>query len=118
MYGGEIMSLKAKQNEKLFILLCFALGILVELSFFHGMIGVSYLIFITAFYSVLFYRFRFSFEHRRIGLLLMVGIWIMTANYLFYDSTVFRFFNSILIPIIVFFQIVRIINSGSGSSLV
>ena len=97
-----------KTREWLFLIACLGLGILAEISFFHGTIGVSYLIFITAFYALLFTRFRFSFEHRRIGLLLMIGIWILSASYLIYDSALFYFLNLLVIPAVVFFHIVLI----------
>lgn len=106
------MSLRTKQKDWLFLLACLGLGILAEVSFFHGRIGISYIIFIVAFYLVFFLRFRFSFEHRRIGILLMVGIWILAGSYLFFDSTLFRYLNILLIPAIVFFQIVLITSPG------
>lgn len=106
------MSLRTKQKDWLFLLACLGLGILTEVSFFHGRIGISYIIFIAAFYLVFFLRFRFSFEHRRIGILLMVGIWILAGTYLFFDSTVFRYLNILLIPVVVFFQIVLITSPG------
>lgn len=106
------MNVGTKQKEWLFLLACLGLGVLAELSFFHGRIGISYIIFITAFYLVLFLRFGFSFEHRRIGLLLIVGIWILAGGYLFFDSTIFSFLNVFVIPAVVFFQIVLITSPG------
>jgi hypothetical protein len=100
--------MKTKQREWSFIVACLLLGVVAEISFFHGRIGVSYIIFATAFYTVLFARFRFSFEHRRIGLLLMAGIWVLTSSFLLFDSTVFYYLNILLIPLVVFFQIVLI----------
>ncbi|MHA6253351.1 DUF4153 domain-containing protein [Oceanobacillus sp. CAU 1775] len=107
------MKNKTRQKDWIFLIVCLGLGLLAEISFFHGSIGVSYVVFVAAFYLVLFMRFGFNFEHRRIGLLLMVGIWILAGSYLFYDSTVFRLFNIILIPAIVFFQIVLITSPKS-----
>lgn len=106
------MNIGTKQKDWIFLLACLGLGILAELSFFHGRIGISYIIFIAAFYVVLFLRFRFSFEHRRIGLLLMVGIWILAGGYLFFDSTIFSVLNVLFIPAVVFFQIVLITSPG------
>ncbi|WP_047980451.1 DUF4153 domain-containing protein [Ornithinibacillus contaminans] len=100
--------MKNSTNRLLFFLLCLALGIAAEISFFHGEIGISYPIFITIFYAVLFYRFGLSFTHRRIGILLMVMIWILSASYLFFDNLSFYMLNSIVIPVLVFVHIVLI----------
>ena len=106
------MRIGTKQRDWIFLFACLGLGILAEISFFHGRIGISYIIFIAAFYLVLFLRFRFSFEHRRIGLLLMAGIWILAGGYLFFDSMIFNVLNVLFIPAIVFFQIVLITSPG------
>lgn len=100
--------MKTKRREWIYLFVCLFLGIIAELSFLHGTIGVSYILFIAVFYTVLFARFRFSFEHRRIGLLLMAGIWILSVSFLFYDSTVLYYLNIFVIPIVIFFHIVLI----------
>ncbi|WP_087974389.1 DUF4153 domain-containing protein [Oceanobacillus rekensis] len=102
------MEIHIKGKDLLFLLTCLGLGILAEFSFFHGKIGLSYPVFITGFYLVLFLRFRLSFNHRRIGLLLMVAIWILAGGYLFYDNDFFHALNLLIIPILVFFHIVLI----------
>lgn len=107
------MNNQTRQKDWIFLFVCIGLGLLAEISFFHGTVGVSYIVFVAAFYLVLYLRFGFNFEHRRIGLLLMIGIWILVGSYLFYDSTVFRLFNLVLIPAIVFFQIVLITSRKS-----
>lgn len=103
-----VMEIHIKQKDVLFLLACLGLGILAEISFFHGKIGLSYPVFITGFYLVLFLRFRLSFNHRRIGLLLMVAIWILAGGYLFYDNDFFHVLNLLIIPMLVFFHIVLI----------
>ena len=100
--------MKERQKSLLFLIICLGLGVLAELSFFHGIIGVSYPVFIAAFYAVLYYRFGFKFNHRRIGLLLMVVIWVLSASYLFHDNESFYVLNIIVIPILVFVHIVLI----------
>ncbi|MFA1819347.1 DUF4153 domain-containing protein [Virgibacillus oceani] len=102
------MEIQVRQKDWLFLLVCLGLGLLGELSFFHGRIGMSYLVFIAGFYLVLFLRFRFVFHHRRIGLLLMIAIWILAGSYLFYDSVLFYQLNLLIIPVLVFFHIVLI----------
>src|SRR5690625_776237 len=85
-----MMSEKVKQKEWLFLLACFGLGVLAEISFLHGRVGISYPIFIAGFYLVIFLRYRLAFNHRRIGLLLMLVIWILSGSYLFYDNDFFH----------------------------
>ncbi|KAB8139458.1 DUF4173 domain-containing protein [Gracilibacillus oryzae] len=98
--------MKQRQKSFLFLFVCLGLGILAELSFFHGVIGISYIIFIAAFYLILFSRLGIKFSHRRIGLLLMVMIWVLAASYLFYDNEIFYDLNILVIPVLVFIHIV------------
>src|SRR5690625_694818 len=100
------MELKINRNDWIFLLICLGLGVLAEISFFHGQIGVSYLIFIFAFYVITFLHFQFAFNHRRIGLLFMIAIWVLSANFLFYDLTFFHMTNIVIIPVLVFSHIV------------
>ncbi|WP_174615587.1 DUF4153 domain-containing protein [Virgibacillus ihumii] len=102
-----------KKNEWLFMLSCLGLGILAEISFFHARIGVSYLVFLTGFYLVVFVRFRRGFNHRRIGLLIMGCIWLLAASYLLYDNGLFYLLNIVVIPFLVLFHVVLITSPGS-----
>lgn len=103
-----MMVIEESRQEWSFLFVCIGLGILAELSFLHGRVGVSYLVFILGFYLVTFLRFKLSFNHRRIGLLLMSAIWVLSANFLFYDIYFFHSLNTLLIPILVFTHIVLI----------
>ncbi|MDL4842864.1 DUF4153 domain-containing protein [Aquibacillus rhizosphaerae] len=104
------MDIRIVKNDVLFLIVCIGLAILAELSFFHGMIGVSYLIFITGFYAVFFVRYRATiFTHRRIGLLLMVSIWLLSASYFFLDPPFFLYsLNIFIIPFLIFAHIILI----------
>ncbi|WP_226037702.1 DUF4153 domain-containing protein [Aquibacillus saliphilus] len=103
------MNIEIKRQDLLFLLVCLGLAIITELSFFHGTVGVSYLLFLTAFYSVFFFRFRsLAFTHRRIGMLLMVSIWILSANYLFYDNQLFYQLNFLVTPALMTVHIILI----------
>lgn len=102
------MEVNISRADLIFLLVCLALGFLAEVSFFHGRIGISYLVFLIGFYALVFWKFKFSFHHRRIGLLMMVCIWILGANYLFYDIAFFHGLNSLVIPALVFAHIVLI----------
>lgn len=106
------MEIQIQQKDWMFLLVCLGLGILAEITFFHGNIGVSYLVFIVGFYGVVFLRFRFAFTHRRIGLLIMVAIWSLAVSYLLYDNILFYYLNIIVIPVLVFFHIVLITSSN------
>ncbi|MFD1037775.1 DUF4153 domain-containing protein [Virgibacillus byunsanensis] len=109
------MDLYVKQKDWLFLLVCFGLGILAEISFFHGSIGLSYPVFIAGFYMVLFLRYRLSFTHRRIGLLIMVVIWLLAGSYLFYDSILLHNLNLLIIPVLVFIHMVLITSPNNWS---
>ncbi|MRH44180.1 DUF4173 domain-containing protein [Aquibacillus halophilus] len=103
------MEIQVKSQDFWFLLVCLGLGILTELSFFHGTVGVSYLVFLTGFYIVFFIRFRLLvFTHRRIGLLLMMAIWILSASYLVYDNQLFYQLNFLVIPALILCHIVLI----------
>lgn len=102
-----------KKNEWLFVLSCLGLGILAEISFFHARIGISYLVFLTGFYLVVFVRFRQGFNHRRIGLLVMGCIWLLAASYLLYDNALFYLLNIVVIPFLVLFHVVLITSPGN-----
>src|SRR5690625_4314245 len=100
------MKVNITKNDWLFLLTCIWLGVLAVLSFLHVSIGLSYLLFISVFYLVVFLRFRLSFNHRRIGLLFMAVIWILSGSYLFYDNHLFHNLNLLLIPVLIFSHIV------------
>lgn len=102
------MDVRIKKNEWLFLLACLGLGILAEASFLHGKIGISYLVFIAGFYTVLFLRFRLEFNHRRIGLLFTAAIWVLSGSYLLYDNEFLYALNLLVIPILVLSHIVLI----------
>jgi len=96
------------KNESLILIACIALGWLAEISFMHGRIGVSYPLFILGFYGVFFLRYRLDFHHRRIGMLMMVAIWMLASTFVFYDNNAFHTLNILIIPILVFSHIVLI----------
>ncbi|WP_404451859.1 DUF4173 domain-containing protein [Virgibacillus necropolis] len=102
-----------KKNEWLFMLSCLGLGILAEISFFHARIGVSYLVFLTGFYLVVFVRYKLGFNHRRIGLLIMGCIWLLAASYVLYDNVLFYLLNIVVIPFLVLFHVVLITSPGN-----
>ena len=100
------MELKMEKIDWIFLLFCLLIGILAEESFFRDQIGISYFVFIAIFYTLFFWRFRsFSFSHQRVGYLLMIAIWLLTASYYLYDTTVFYALNILVIPTLVIFHL-------------
>src|SRR5690625_6476563 len=104
--GGVVMKINITRKDWLFLIACIGLGILAEVSFLHGRVGLSYLVFISGFYLVVLLRFRLSFNHLRIGLLFMVVIWILCGSFLFSDILLFLYLNFLLFTIILFFYII------------
>src|SRR5699024_8247413 len=61
------------------------------------------------FFFFFFLRFRLSaFHHRRVGLLFMFVIWLLSATFLFYGRNVFYTWNLIIIPVVIFIHIIII----------
>ncbi len=105
---GSSMTKYVSKNEWLFLIACIGLGWLAEISFLHGRIGISYPLFILGFYGVFFLRYRLDFQHRRIGMLMMVVIWMLASTFVFYDNDFFHSLNILVIPVLVFSHIVLI----------
>ncbi|CEG27279.1 DUF4153 domain-containing protein [Bacillus sp. B-jedd] len=100
------MELRMRKEDWLFLLLCLGLGILAEESLTRSQIGISYFLFIAAFYSVFFWRFRgFPFRHQRLGWLVLGAVWLLAASYFLYDMEFFQGLNFLLIPSLVIFHI-------------
>src|SRR3954452_8532204 len=101
------MEINVNKKDWLFLFLCFLLGILAEESFFRDLIGISYLIFTIAFYAVFFWRYRrFSFSHQRLGYLLLICIWLLSAGYVLNENILFYILNIVGIPVLVIFHLV------------
>lgn len=103
-----MVEVSIRNKDWLFLIACFGLAVLAEISFLQSRIGVSYLVFISVFYSIVFLRYRLTFNHRRIGLLFMAAIWILSGSYLFYDNQLLHNLNLVVIPILVFTHLVLI----------
>ncbi|ALC90447.1 hypothetical protein AM500_12110 [Bacillus sp. FJAT-18017] len=100
------MQLRMRKEDWLFLLLCLGLGILAEEAFLWSQLGISHFIFIAAFYSLFFWRFRgFPFRNQRLGWLVLGAIWILSASYFLYDIDVFYALNLLAIPALVVFHI-------------
>ncbi len=105
------MDIQFKREDKLFLLLCIVVACLAEVSFLHGEVGISYPLFLFAFYGLFFWRFRKTkFTHMRIGTLLMVCIWILGLSYFYQSNVLFYITNGLFIPILVAYQLTLITN--------
>jgi hypothetical protein len=103
------MEIHVNKQDWLFLFLCLLLGILAEESFFRGLIGISYLVFIMAFYAAFFWRFRrFSFSHQRFGYLIVICIWLLSAGYVLNENILFYILNIVGIPVLVIFHLVLV----------
>ncbi|WHY88262.1 DUF4173 domain-containing protein [Neobacillus novalis] len=103
------MEMKIGKLDWLFLVLCLLLGILAEEAFFRDKIGISYFVFILAFYSVFMWRYRrFSFSHQRIGYLVICCIWLLSASYFLNDNLFFYSLNILVIPCLVLFHLVLV----------
>lgn len=110
------MEIQWIKRDFLFLVVCALLGVLAELSFFHDEIGISYFVFITAFYWAFFWRFRgFPFINRRIGFLLLLCIWLLSAAYFLYSTPMFFALNMLIIPALVIIHLIVITGSGAVS---
>lgn len=103
-----MMGISVGRKDWLFLLVCIGLGVLADVTFLRGEIGVSYLVFITAFYAVVFMRFGLVLQHRRIGILLMAAIWLLSSTFVLYDVLLFKMINVLFIPLLVFVHLVLI----------
>ncbi|OCA90587.1 hypothetical protein A8F94_01510 [Bacillus sp. FJAT-27225] len=100
------MELRMKKEDWLFLVLCLALGVLAEEAFLWSQLGISYFIFIFAFYGLFFWRFRkFPYRNQRLGWLVLGAIWVLSATYFLYDTGVFYALNLLAIPVLVIFHI-------------
>lgn len=103
------MEFKMEKADWIFLLLSLLVGVLGEEAFFRDQIGISYFVFIFAFYSLFYWRFRaFSFSHQRVGYLVLIVIWLLAAGYALYETVLFYLLNIVIIPSLVIFHIVLI----------
>ncbi|MCL6570509.1 MAG: DUF4173 domain-containing protein [Bacillus sp. (in: Bacteria)] len=103
------MDTKIGKLEWVFLIFCLLLGILAEEAFFRGEIGISYFVFISAFYAVFFWRYRrFTFSHQRLGYLIICSIWLLSASYFLNDNILFYTLNILVIPGLVIFHLVLV----------
>lgn len=101
------MDLSVSKWDVWFFVICLGLGVLAEQMFFHGEIGVAYIIFILAFYTVVFIRFRkMTFKNRRMGLLLMGCIWFLALHFFLYSNPILYGLDILIIPCLVMAHLV------------
>jgi hypothetical protein len=97
------------KTEFLFWFICLGLGIIAEETFFRGEIGISYIVFMVAFYSVFFWKFRkFPFTNQRLGYLVIICIWLLAASYFMNNNKFFNVLNILVIPSLVMFHLLLV----------
>ncbi|WP_312470158.1 DUF4173 domain-containing protein [Neobacillus sp.] len=103
------MEMKISKADWLFLFFCLLLGILAEEAFFRGQIGISYIVFVMAFYTVFLWRYRrFPFSHQRFGYLVICCIWLLATSYLLNDNILFYALNIMVIPGLIIFHLVLV----------
>ena len=102
------LELSITRKKLILLFVCLGLGILAEICFFHGRIGLSLLVFVIVLYSLILLKYRLAFNHRRIGLLFTFTIWALSGSYLLYDHHFFYYLNLIIIPILIFSHLIII----------
>lgn len=103
------MELNNRKNSWVFLIVCFIIGTMAEISFLHGWIGISYPIFILLFYSLFLWRFRTKqLSHHRIGVFLLVCIWLLALTFTLYTNILFYALNLLLLPILICAHLVLI----------
>ncbi|PGY12914.1 DUF4153 domain-containing protein [Bacillus sp. AFS031507] len=103
------MEMKITKSDWIFLVLCLLLGILGEEAFFRSEVGISYFVFISAFYSVFIWRYRrFQFSHQRLGYLILCCIWLLSASYFLNNNELFYVLNILVIPGLVIFHLVLV----------
>ncbi|RLQ95537.1 DUF4153 domain-containing protein [Falsibacillus albus] len=96
-------------KSKMAIAASLLMGVLYEIAFFHGKIGISYLLFVSVFYLVFFTLNRKKlFTHKRMGMLILFCIWCLSLGYFLYTNPVFYGLNLLLIPALMISHIVLI----------
>lgn len=106
------MVLKLEKTDWLFLCMCLLAGIVAEESFFRDQIGISYIVFIVVFYTIVYYRFKsYPFSHQRFGYLVLISIWLLAICYFLYDTVLFYMLNIIIIPALVIFHLALITSS-------
>lgn len=100
------MKLEVTNKNWLFLFTCIGLGVVGELSFFHEVIGISYIVFITIFLGVFFVLFRMNFSNGRMGMLIVMCILLITGSYALHDKVLFSFLNLIVVVFLSLFAIV------------
>ncbi|WP_078380482.1 DUF4153 domain-containing protein [Sutcliffiella halmapala] len=100
------------KKEWLFFIGCLVLGIVAEATIFIESIGISYSVFIAAFYSFFFYQHRKrALHHKQINGFLFLAIWVLTLTFTIYSNPIFYGLNYLLLPILVVLHTVLLTSS-------
>ncbi len=96
------------------LLLAFLLGILFNVLFFSQTLGVSYPIYLMAFYLVFFYCLKDRLRLKlNLAWVLMLPIFLLALTYLFFSNEIFYVLNFLAIPFLVIIQTVLVTESNT-----
>ncbi|MGE5474457.1 MAG: DUF4153 domain-containing protein [Ignavibacteriales bacterium] len=84
---------------------CLVLGLLVDVLFYNKSLGISYPIFVLAFYGILMWKIRKSIVIKlNFEWLLTIPILALACSYFIYSNVIFRILNFLAIPMLIFIQ--------------
>ncbi|WP_100488757.1 DUF4153 domain-containing protein [Sporolactobacillus pectinivorans] len=101
------------RKSNLLLLSAALLGTLVDVLFYDKFLGVSYPVFVIAFYVLFLWNVRKKVQVKLdLGWLLLIPIFMLSFAYLFFSNLVFYALNFIVIPVLVVMQTTLITKSA------
>ncbi len=116
--NSEINGVDSEENmvkkQNIFLLVgSVILAIVFNILFYDKRLGISYPIFVLAFYGVIIFVLRDKIMFKaNFGMLLTVPIIMLSFTYLFFSNEIFIFFNFLIIPVLILMQTLLITNNN------
>ncbi len=98
------------KRDDIYLLVCSVLlGVLFDFLFYKQALGISYPIFVIAFYSVFLWKLqcKITFKYN-FGWFLSIPILALSATYFIYSNQIFATLNLLIIPILIIAQTILI----------
>ncbi|WP_010245288.1 DUF4153 domain-containing protein [Acetivibrio cellulolyticus] len=114
----EISSVGMEENivkkENIYLLIgSIILAVVYNILFYEKELGISYPIFVLAFYGVLLFTLRDKIVFKiNFGTMLTIPIVMLSFAYMFFSNAIFMFFNFLIIPMLIFMQTLLITNNN------
>ncbi|RYM07110.1 DUF4173 domain-containing protein [Sporolactobacillus sp. THM7-7] len=94
-----------KTKGSLLLLCTVLLGILANVLFYDQSLGVSYPVFVIAFYALFLWNVRSQLQTKvTFGWLLLIPVFLLSFTYLFFSNLIFYALNFIAIPVLIVMQ--------------